>query len=125
MRITFAALALAAGSLALPVQAQSTMSLANFLETADRLERRGILALFSSDFKKLEREIESASAHYRERLEADKEAGRAPDACPAGPVAISSDEILEHFRSYPQAQRSSVTVQRGFEDMIRQTYPCS
>lgn len=105
--------------------APGDMSVATFLEKADRLESRGPLALLSSDFGVVKREIEASADAYKTRIDSDKDAGRAPHSCPpeAG-GSLNSDELLAHFRSYPVAARSRTTVRRGFFDMMARRYPC-
>lgn len=113
--------------LALPMaaQAQGLMTLDTFLEKADRLEARGPLALFSSDFRLLKGEVDEAFDAYKERLHADREAGRTPHSCPPAGDSVNSDQLLEHFRSYPESRRPNVTVRTAIRDMMARRYPCS
>lgn len=125
MRVAFFVGLAGVAILSSPVQAQD-MRLDTFLEKAERLERRGPLALVSSDFGLLKGEVEAASSLYRERLVADRAGGRAPHSCPPerGSARLGSDDLLAHFRSYPASRRPSITVRRAFFDMMAQRFPC-
>ena len=125
MRAFATIIASAAIVLALPVAAKDgDMPLPTFLEKASSLESRGPLALFSSDLKLLEKEVKGSAADYRAQLESDAKAGRRSDACPPKGMAISSDELLAHFRSIPTSRRQRMTVADGFRHFIRTRHPC-
>ena len=123
------AFAIIAASIAITLAAPAAardgdMPLPEFLEKASRLEARGPLALFSSDLKLLEREVKGSASDYRAQLESDAKAGRRPDACPPKGMAISSDDLLAHFRSIPASRRQRMTVADGFRHFIRTRHPC-
>ena len=125
MRAFATIIASAAIVLALPAAAKDgDMPLPTFLEKASSLESRGPLALFSSDLKLLEKEVKGSAADYRAQLESAAKAGRRPDACPPKGMAISSDELLAHFRSIPESRRQRMTVADGFRHFIRTRHPC-
>ena len=123
--VAAAAFALA---LAMPIAAQAQdgqMPLNTFLETATRLEARGPLALLSSDYSRLKREVEQGAASYKRQLERQRAAGETPHSCPPkGGVELSSDDLLNHFRSIPANRRSRMSVRDAFGDMMRVRYPC-
>jgi hypothetical protein len=116
----FAALMLAAPLAAAP----GDMSIATFLTKADALKKKGIMALGSSDYKKLKGEVDAASVSYRSRLKSDKAAGKPAHSCPPAKASMNSDQLLAHFRSYPVSQRSSTSVRTGFFDLMKKRYPC-
>lgn len=112
-----------------PVVAQAApgdMSVATFITKATALEKQGPLALMSSDLRLLKAEMTGAGAFYRAQLAADKNAGRAPHSCPPakGSVKMNSNEIMAHMRSYPVAQRNSVSLKQAFRDMMGKRFPC-
>lgn len=104
--------------------APGDMSAADFLSRADKLKAKGPLALISGDYKTLKREVDVASDHYRNRMKADKAAGRNPHSCPPQKGSINSDELLAHLRSYPEARRPQVSMKIAFADLMRKKYPC-
>ena len=114
---------LAAMLLALPGAAQA-MDIATFLGKADALEKKGFTAMFSSDFKLLKKEVETASLALRaERLAAPK-AGRRPAYCPPPRSGLNSDEILAYFRTIPVAARPRMQVREGLLGLLVRKYPC-
>lgn len=121
-----AKLILAAALLAaMPLSAAAgDMSVATFLTKADALQAKGILALGSSDFKKLKGEVDAASVAYKARLNSDKAAGKPPHSCPPKGAKFNSDHLLAHFRSYPANQRSSISVRTGVSDLMKKRFPC-
>lgn len=101
------------------------MNVATFLAKADKLEKRGVAALLSSDLQKLKREVEASAEAYTARIKADEAAGRAPHSCPPkGKKSLSSDQFLTHLRSYPAARRSSTTIKVAFADLMKKRFPC-
>ena len=116
------ALCLAAAPAAASAQA---MPLSQCLDKANALEKKGPLALLSSDLKLLKKEMAGASAALRaERLAAQK-SGRKPAYCPpAKQAGMGVDEILGHFRAIPAAQRARMTSKDGFRSLLARKYPC-
>ncbi len=128
MRKWFAA-ALIPAMLAPAAAHAQDMRLDTFLEKAERLERRGPLALFSSDIGLLKGEVEASGELYRQRIAADRAAGRAAHSCPpprgSDGAALNSDDLLAHFRSYPASRRSAISVRQAFFDMMQRRFPCN
>ena len=117
----FAAIAFAA--LPLGAAAHAT-DIATFLRKADALEKKGMMALFSSDLKVLKAEVQTAGEQLRaERLAAQK-AGRKPAYCPTGKSGIGAKELLAHLRTVPPAQRSRLQVKDGLRSLLVRKYPC-
>ena len=100
-------LAFASALIAAPLAAEpGDMDVATFLAKAEKLEKKGVAAMFSGDFKRLKREVEAAGNAYSARYKADEAAGRTPHSCPPkGKMALSSDQFMSHLRSYPAARR--------------------
>ena len=102
------------------------MPAAEFLVRAEKLEKKGMLAMLSDDLKQLRREAEAAAEAYREMITTDKQAGRAPHSCPPeGTQSLGSKELLEQLRSYSPAERENVTITVAFADLMKDRYPCS
>lgn len=119
-------LSMTSGALALVLLtgAAGDMSVATFLGKAERLQKKGPLAMMSPDLKLLMGEMKGAGKAYRARLDADKAAGRPPHSCPPAKMAMNSNEVLAHFRSYPVAERPKISVTTAFGDLSRKRYPC-
>lgn len=106
------------------IHAQS-MPVSDFLARADALQKKGAMAMFSSDVGKLKSEIVESGKQLRAEQVAAQRAGRKPAQCmPAqGKAKIGSTELLAHFRSIPPAQRN-VPVKTAFASLLRKKYPC-
>ena len=116
--------AVAALTLAVPARAAAgDMSVATFLAKADALEKKGAMAMFSSDLKVLKAEGTAASKAYRARLDRERAAGN-PSSCPPKGTSIDSNDLLAHLRSYPAAVRPTVTMRTAMADMFIKKYPC-
>ena len=116
---------LAAALLAVvPIGAAQAMDVATFLVKADALQKKGVMALMSSDYKLLKSEIETNGAALRaERLAAER-ARRKPAYCPPAKQSLTSGEILAAFRSIPAAQRPRVQVKDALRALMARKYPC-
>lgn len=109
---------------AAPLSAANAMDVATFLNKADVLEKKGMRALFSSDFKLLKGEVERASAALRaERLVAEK-AGRKGAYCPTKKSGLSTRELLASFRTIPVARRPGIQVKDALIALLARKYPC-
>ncbi|HMJ92511.1 MAG TPA: hypothetical protein VK472_00275 [Allosphingosinicella sp.] len=115
---------LAACLIATPLTQLQAMNLAEFLQKADRLEKKGMAAMFSSDFRLLKGEIQTASQALRaERLAAER-AGRRGAYCPPARSGFKSNELLAHFRTIPPAQRAGTPVKEALKSFLVRKYPC-
>ncbi|MFL6845755.1 MAG: hypothetical protein ACJ8ER_12835 [Allosphingosinicella sp.] len=116
---------LAAALLAVaPLGAAQAMDVATFLAKADALEKKGMMALFSSDYKALKAQIEADSQILRnERLAAERAHKRAA-YCPPAKPSLSSNEVLAAFRSIPPAQRARTDSKDALRALLAHKYPC-
>jgi hypothetical protein len=103
--------------------AAGDMSVAAFLAKAEALEKKGAMAMFSSDLKLLRAEGSAAGAAYRARLDRERAAGK-PSSCPPKGTKVDSDQLLAHLRTYPAATRPGITLRTAMADMFIKTYPC-
>jgi hypothetical protein len=120
MKKWIAALALATA----PVAGLQAMNVAVFLEKADRLEKKGMAAMFSGDLRILKREIETASGQLRAERIAAQRAGRRAAFCPPPKVGLKSGEILGYFRAIPAAQRPGTEVKNALRGLLARKFPC-
>ena len=103
----------------------SAMSVNDFLIRAAALEKKGVTALFTDDYKLLRAEVKGAGDALRASQKTARAAGRTPIAClPENKVPVKSDELLAYFRAIPPARRS-MTVAAAFTEMMRKKYPCA
>ena len=107
-----------------PLGAAQAMDVATFLAKADALQKKGMLALMSSDYKLLKAEIVNQSQVLRnERLAAER-AHRKPAYCPPAKSGLNSSEILASFRTIPAAQRPRTQVKDALRALLARKYPC-
>jgi hypothetical protein len=110
--------------LALPLGAAHAMTIEAFLQKATALESKGMMALFSSDFKVLKREMETAGAQLRAERLATLKAGGKVSYCPPPKSSLDAKEVLTHFRSIPQAQRARMPIKEGLRSLLTRKHPC-
>jgi hypothetical protein len=107
-----------------PLGAAGAMDVATFLAKADGLQKKGMMALMSSDYKLLKSEVIAQSQVLRnERLAAER-AGRKGAYCPRGDSDLNSNEILAAFRSIPAVQRPRVQVRDALRALLARKFPC-
>lgn len=99
------------------------MTVGEFLQRVDALQKKGIAALFSSDIALLKQEVTASAIQLRENQETARRAGRKPATCMPEKPSVNSNELLAYFRAVPPAQRD-ITVTAGFAGLIRNKYPC-
>ena len=99
------------------------MSVAQFLSKADALKAKGPMALLSPDMKVLKNEGQAAGEAYRQRLVAERNAGK-PSSCPPKGAKVSSDQVLSHLRTYPAGTRERTSMKTAMADFFIKNYPC-
>jgi hypothetical protein len=110
---------------ALPVTAAQAMKVAPFLQKAEALQKQGMTALFSADYKLLKAEVEADVGALRQERLAAQAAGRRQAYCPIdGQPGLSSDEILAAFRTIPAARREKVEVKDALRALLARKFPC-
>lgn len=100
-----------------------TMPVSTFLAKADVLKKKGPLALFASDYRKLKAEVNNSVKVLWVEQTAARKAGRKPATCLPTSVSIGTNELLDHFRTLPQAQRG-INVKAAFTSFANKKYPC-
>lgn len=122
VRVRFVTVALL---IALSPGAVQAMDVGTFIAKADGLQKKGMLALFSSDYRLLKGEIEGDMRQIAADARAAKAAGRPKAVCPPGGRAtLDSDEILASFRTVPPAQRQRTDVKDALRTYLSHKYPC-
>lgn len=116
-------LLLAALLAGMPAGAQA-MDVQTFLAKAETLKAKGMMALFSSDYKLLKGEIQAHSGALKAERLAARKAGRPQAYCPPDKASLNSDEILTAFSSIPVPQRPRVQVKDALKALLVRKYPC-
>jgi hypothetical protein len=110
-----------------PLSAASAqnMPLNQFLDKATALEKKGPMALLSSDMGRLKKEMQASGKALGAERRAALKAGKTPAFCPPEKQAgFSPREILGHFRSIPAAQRARMSTKDAFRSLLANRYPC-
>jgi hypothetical protein len=105
------------------------LSVADVLSKSDALQKKGMLAMFSSDVGLIKAEAKLDLDAFGAELIAAAKAHRPLPACPpkvgdAFKFTLTSDEVLQFYRSIP-LQRRSMTSKDGFAAFMAKKYPCS
>ena len=116
----FAAILLAAS----PLAAAQAMDIATFITKANALEKKGVTALFSSDYRLLKGEVQTASNQLRAERVAAFKAKRPMAYCPPPKSGLTPAEILTHFRAMAPAQRARTQVKDGLRTLLARKFPC-
>ena len=117
-------LALAALSIAAPAAAQQ-MNAQEFYERANKLKKKGAMAVFSmGEVKKLMAEGQAAGKASAAKLKADKAAGRPLAYCPPSEARLNSDEYMQLLGRIPAAERKSITMTQATHRIMAFKYPC-
>jgi hypothetical protein len=120
-----AASVLAALLIALPATAAQAMDVATFLAKIDALEKKGMLAFLSSDYRLVKNESETAIRQITAESRAAKAAHKPPFVCPPGDTAqTDSNEVLAYFRAMPPDRRARTQVKDALLALLARKYPC-
>jgi hypothetical protein len=111
--------------IAIPATAAQAMDVATFLAKADGLQKKGMMALFASDYGVLKAETQADVQALVAEARAAKAAGRAPAFCPQpGKMSLASNEIIAALRAVPAAQRPRTDVKEPLRTLLARKYPC-
>jgi hypothetical protein len=119
-------LLLAAAVLGVPAAASAqSMNAETFHQKAQALSRKGMMAIFSSDVKKLTGEAKAAGAAARARRLATIKAGEKPRYCPpSGPQKMGSDEFMTRLGALPRAERIRIDMAEAMTRILAAKFPC-
>lgn len=110
-----------------PVTAASAQDVAHFLVRVDKLLARGPFALFSRDFYRLKREIETDGDKLKKEFAREKATGRPTLFCPPaqGKPRVNKHEYLAALRAVPVAQRKTTDTKDVLRTVLERKYPCA
>ena len=107
-----------------PLSSVAAMPVATFLQKADRLEKKGPLALFSGDLKLLTNQIKADFGSLRSERLATKAAGKPTAWCPPEKVAMTDKDVMGAMRAVPPAARAQTDTRAALRAMLIRRYPC-
>ena len=100
------------------------MPVSTFIEKADRLQKKGPLALFSGDLKLLTKQVKADFASLRSERLAAKAAGKATAWCPPEKVAMTDKDVMAAMRAVPPSARAQTDTRGALRAMMVRRYPC-
>jgi hypothetical protein len=124
MRFKFLIAVVAVG---LPAMASAqSMNAETFFQKANALQRKGMMALFSSDVKKLMKEAKAAGERARAQRLAALKAEQKPRYCPpAGSQRMGSDEFMQRLGALPRTDRMRIDMTEAMIRILTVKFPCS
>jgi hypothetical protein len=104
------------------------LSVADVLAKSDALERKGMLAMFSSDLSQIKAEAQRDVDAFAADSRAAHNAHRPLPAClpqdaSGWKLTFNTDEILKYYRTIPLQRRGMSPVQ-AFAEFMKVKYPC-
>jgi hypothetical protein len=123
MRKTFLLFLLLAGGF--PALAAPPGSAQNFLDRAERLEAKGPLAFFDSDYGRLKAEATAVGKSIGDDRIADERAGRPILYCSPSPRAqLGSFEFIHGLEAISPAERATMNLKHAMIRVLQRKYPC-
>lgn len=115
-----------AGAMLLPAAASAqSMNAQRFYTRANQLQKKGMMAIFSSDVKQMMNEGKSAADASRNQRLAAIKAGRKPRYCPPeGPQKMSTEEFMKRLGAIPAAERSRIDMTEAMTRILIVKFPC-
>lgn len=111
---------------AIPLTGASAMPVSTFLAKADALQKKGPLALFSSDLKLLTKQVKADAGALRTERLAAKAAGRPQAFCPPeGGIKLTDRDILDAMKQVPPAQRARTDTKAALKVYLAKRNPCT
>ncbi len=97
----------------------------NFLDRAHSLIRKGPLALFDPDYRRLRAEGIQAGTQIRLEREAAERAGKPILYCSPKPRAeLGNMEFVRGLEAIPPAERARMSLKDGMLRVLQRKYPC-
>jgi hypothetical protein len=87
------------------------------------LKKKGVGALFSSDLKLLQKEMQTAGASVKAENQKAKASGK-PLYCPPKQATMDAEQALAEFGKIPQERRKAMTVRQAWRDILIRKFPC-
>jgi len=123
MRLKLIVAAIAVG---MPVAASAqSMNAENFFQKAAALQRKGMMAMFSSDVKLLMKEAKIAGETARAQRLATQKSGGKPRYCPPpGSQRLGSDEFIQRLGAIPRVDRLKINMLEAMIRILAVKFPC-
>ncbi|NJM50682.1 MAG: hypothetical protein HC843_07240 [Sphingomonadales bacterium] len=103
--------------------AAQAMDAHSFYTKGRALEKKGMAAVFSSEFKPLMTEMKMAGKTVKAENEKAKADGK-PLYCTNGKEAMTPKILLAEFGKIPDDRRPKITVTQALREILSRRYPC-
>ena len=101
------------------------MNAETFFQKAKALQRKGMMAMFSSDLKRLMKEAKAAGETARAQRLATLKLGGKPRYCPAtGSQRMNSDEFMQQLGAMPRTERLRIDMTEAMIRIQVAKFPC-
>ena len=113
-------------SLAAAAAAAQPMTAGEFLNRAEPLMKKSkVTLMFSSEARTLIQILGQTAARNRDRIEAERAAGKQVSTClpPKGKASVDANELLAYLRALPAADRAK-SLDEAFRGYAAHKYPC-
>ena len=119
-------LIVAAVAASVPAMASAqSMSAESFFQKAQALQRKGMMAMFSSDVKTLMKEAKAAGETARAQRLAAAKANLVPRYCPPpGSQRLSSDEFMQRLGAISRSERLRIDMTEAMIRVLAGKFPC-
>ena len=119
-------LVVAATAILIPAAASAqSMTAETFFQKAKALQRKGMMAMFSSDVKTLMKEAKVAGETARAQRLATQKAGLTPRYCPPpGSQRLGTDEFMERLGALPRIDRNRIDMTEAMIRILAVKFPC-
>jgi len=107
-----------------PLSSLLAMPVSTFLQKAERLEKKGPLALFSGDLKLLTNQIKADFAALRSERLGTKAAGKPTAWCPPEKVSLTDKDVMAAMRAVSPSARAQTDTRGALRAMLIRRYPC-
>ena len=106
--------------------AAQSMNAQQFFSRATSLQKKGMLALFSSgEIKKLMAEGQAAGLNARKQRQEAMSSGKPPRFCPPpGKVTMDNREFMQRLTAIPAADRARIDMTEAMTRILATKYPC-
>jgi len=103
----------------------AAMPVSAFLAKADTLQKKGAMAVFSSDLKLLMNVVKQDFAQLRAERLAAKAAQRPAAFCPPeGGVKMTNKDIMDAMQAVPASSRPSTDTRDALRSYMARRFPC-
>lgn len=107
---------------AAPLTALNAMTVTEFLAKATAVEKQGMGAFLSSDYRQLDAELSASRQATWAEARAAKAAGH-PSLCPPKKAILTDKEFLQYIRTLNPAQRN-ISVKAAVVQLAKKKWPC-